>query len=46
MKIGEAMYKTDGSGGMGGPGAAHTEHKDSADDKVVDGQFKDVTDNK
>ncbi len=46
MKIGEAMYKTDGNGGMDGPGAAHTEHKDSGDDKVVDGQFKDVTDNK
>lgn len=43
MKIGEAMYKTEG---MGKPSAAHTEHKDSGDDKVVDGQFKDVTDNK
>ncbi|MBM3467374.1 MAG: molecular chaperone DnaK [Alphaproteobacteria bacterium] len=43
MKIGEAMYKTEG---MGEPSAAHTEHKDSGDDKVVDGQFKDVTDNK
>jgi molecular chaperone DnaK len=46
MKIGEAMYKTDGSGGMGEPGAAHNEHKDSGEEKVVDGQFKDVTDNK
>ena len=46
MKIGEAMYKTDGSGGMDEPGAAHNEHKDSGDEKVVDGQFKDVTDNK
>ena len=43
MKIGEAMY-TPNAGGMGD---AHSdaEHTDSADAKVVDGQFKDVSDN-
>jgi hypothetical protein len=46
MKIGKAMYKTYGSDGMGEPGAAHNEHKDFGEEKIVDGQSKDVTDNK
>ena len=43
MKIGEAMYAPDGKDE---PQADHAEHKDSEDSKVVDGQFKDVSDNK
>ncbi len=46
MKIGEAMYGSDPSN-MGASHAAHTaEHADPTDGKVVDGQFKDVSDDK
>ena len=46
MKIGEAMY-TPNAGGMGDAhsDAEQAEHADSEDAKVVDGQFKDVSDN-